>query len=761
METTLVKDGEDEPDPVKVAAIWVEKAQAGSVQWTSSCTESQIQAHRLRRTLKPLTSFMKYALLVLAVFEIPSYCMLDASQCPSGRPGMHSTKMPVLPFMVSNSASTLLYAYLAWYKWLRWRSLGLACTCDGWQKAGGALVGVALLDCVVGFFNTTGVLWFTPFRVSRLLRPMVFLCYTRSLREEAGRVARSIPKYAAVFASLAICIMFFTWVGLILFTDSKEGTSYFGTWSNGITSLYILFTTANCPDVFLDAYEKNRAYFLFFFCFLVVALYLLSNVLLASVYDAYKVELKSLVKKHFSHQAEAMERAFVLLANEQGVIAPDCWGRFFSYLCDPTLSGGTLEYSDDAAYNKRRANQVFQVMDKDHNKGIDINEFKLVLEVVHNSEVYIPRKPPPDVSKSALTVFLKDTFTKGVSFGGKKRIPWEVVMDCVILMDVSIVFFQTLLFVNGGGNFVIAVLDTRHPWYWALFVFSTFYVLTLSLKMGVLGMERFWHTSPIRHRFDFFNVYCCFAAEVACLYTDMYSTGAPEDWLKLVLLLHVTRLLRVIHYIHPLKQIANFVVRLAPTYYRMGMLLVLVYYIYVQMGQQFFGGLIYDTNPALAGTGFAESKYWPMNFNDFNSGMVTLFVLMVVNNWFVITGAYIRAAGTRWAAAFFVSFFLLVNLIVLNILLALIIDVSSTVKEELEQQEAQQDASGADSPTALRMYDYEAVLRRMLSDDHDNEDGERLLSSTSAPSYGSTSPTASERNARRRRTEPVQWPMPP
>mmetsp|Transcript_9899 Transcript_9899/g.27921 ORF Transcript_9899/g.27921 Transcript_9899/m.27921 type:complete len:751 (+) Transcript_9899:47-2299(+) len=747
METTLVKDGEDEPDPVKVAAIWVEKAQAGSVQWTSSCTESQIQAHRLRRQLKPLTASVKYALLALAVFEVPSYCMLDASRCPAGRPDMHSTKMPVLPFVVTNSASTVLYAYLAWYKWLRSRSLGPACTWDGWQQAGAILVAVALVDCVVSFFNTTGVLMFTECRLSRLLRPLVFLCYTRSLRQEAGRVARSIPKYVDVFASLAICIMFFTWVGLILFTDSKEGTSYFGTWSNGITSLYILFTTANCPDVFLDAYEKNRAYFLFFFSFIIITLYLLSNVLLASVYDAYKDELKSMVKKHFSHQSQAMGSAFALLANERGVIAPDCWSRFFSYLCDPTLSGGELEYSDDVVYNKRRANQVFQVLDKDHNQGVDIDEFKLVLDVVHNSEVYIPRKPPPDVTKSTLTVFLKDLFTNGVSLGGKRRIPWEEFMDCVILMDVSIVFFQTLFFVN-GGHFHITVLDTRHAWYWSLFAFSSFYVLTVSLKMGVLGMERFWHTNPIQHRFDFFNVYGCFAAEVACLYKDMLSTGAPNDLLKIVLLLHVTRILRIIHYLHPLKQIANFVVRLAPTYYRMGMLLVLVYYIYVQMGQQFFGGLIYDTNPALAGTGFAESKYWPMNFNDFNSGMVTLFVLMVVNNWFVITGAYIQATGTRWAAAFFVSFFFLVNLIVLNILLALILDCSGAVKEELAQQEALQGDDVTKLPSASHAYDYEAVLRRVLLEDQDREDAERPFSSP-APDYGSTGPAPRDKAARR------------
>ena len=64
-----------------------------------------------------------------------------------------------------------------------------------------------------------------------------------------------------------------------------------------------------------------------------------------------------------------------------------------------------------------------------------------------------------------------------------------------------------------------------------------------------------------------------------------------------------------------------------------GLLLFLVYYIFATLGIQLFGGLIYEGNEALAPTGFAAGEYWPLNFNDFPSGMVTLFVLMVVNNW--------------------------------------------------------------------------------------------------------------------------------
>jgi len=329
-------------------------------------------------------------------------------------------------------------------------------------------------------------------------------------------------------------------------------------------------------------------------------------------------------------------------------------------------------------------------------------------------------------------------------------------VDCVIFVDVVLVFSQTALFVNGGGAYNTQALDPSHSWYWALLGFSIFYVVTVSAKIGVLGFERFWHMHPIQNRFDFFNVYGCFAAEIACL---CMKYGAPAHWLRLVLLLHMTRSLRVLHYIRALKHIANFMVRLAPTYYRMGMLLVLVFCVYGQIGQQLFGGLIYRTNPVLVGSDFAQSGYWFMNFDDFSSAMVTLFVLMVLNNWFVFADAFIRVTGTRWTAAFFITFFFIVNMVVLNILIALIIDVSGTLREEMEQEdsEEEEDQTVPHGESHLE-YNFEDVLRRVLLDEKDQEDtkltpGASLLQ-RQASAYGSFGPTPGQmsRSAGRKRS---------
>ncbi|MFN3504403.1 MAG: hypothetical protein ACK4ZJ_19340, partial [Allorhizobium sp.] len=49
------------------------------------------------------------------------------------------------------------------------------------------------------------------------------------------------------------------------------------------------------------------------------------------------------------------------------------------------------------------------------------------------------------------------------------------------------------------------------------------------------------------------------------------------------------------------------------------------------------------------------------------SAMVTLFELLVVNNWFVIMDGFVAAAGTRWARLFFIAFYVTAVIIVLNL----------------------------------------------------------------------------------------------
>jgi len=264
-------------------------------------------------------------------------------------------------------------------------------------------------------------------------------------------------------------------------------------------------------------------------------------------------------------------------------------------------------------------------------------------------------------------------------------------------------------------------------WYWITFSFAAFYFAETTLKLWALGFDRFWHEHAFQHRCDLFTVYFLFAMELVFIFVE----SPPDIFVRISVLLHISRIIRVVYRVKPLQELATLMLTLAPTYRLLAMLLVIVFYIYATIGEQAFGGLIRTRGPLyekIKDSGFGTSGYYALNFNDFFSGVVLLFVLMVVNNWFVVAEAFNLVTGLEfWPQTFFVSFYVIVNLIVLNILVALILDCFGTVRgaEELKVQEVQdcpeREISVASQPMRTNSHshrlDREDVLRRVFQGD--------------------------------------------
>lgn len=105
---------------------------------------------------------------------------------------------------------------------------------------------------------------------------------------------------------------------------------------------------------------------------------------------------------------------------------------------------------------------------------------------------------------------------------------------------------------------------------------------------------------------------------------------------------------------------------------------------------------MYPDNPALANSSFAMNglygaTYMENNFNDFSSALVTLFELMVVNNWFITMDGVMDATNSHWPMIYFVSFWYVAVVTVLNLVVASFIDGFSNLYEDPEEQQPQSD----------------------------------------------------------------------
>lgn len=721
---------------VDLAVIWVNKAAKGSSQWVQSLPQKQLACYYFRKKLKPVTVLLKYAFLSLAIFERPSWC-LGKQHCLETE-GVYSWNIPQLPFQVSNSFEIVCLAYFFFMFGLRRRSLGEGAIHSRWHCARLVLLIVSLADCLVAVVNTMGIVP-GSFRLCRLCRPLIFLSATKFIRNTWNRLSLSFWDFWTVLASLALCVLFFVWLGIVIFAKTKEGQNHFDSWSHSAASLWILFTTANYPDVMVDAYTSMRVSFFFFFIYLVISLYLLNNILLAAVYDAYKEQMRKQLQEFYRNKSTSIDHAFELLcepspedadASSEAAIRFEKWMSFFTAYGISVLGQGSQR---DNLYIRQQGLRTFQLLDSDGSGSISREEFKIVVHALADPHIYIPMRPIPEAAGTCWGRRLRRLFQDGVKLPFvSKRIRWESVVDIVVLIEILLALAQTWIFVSPlvGGKFNDESLSPGSVGFVLLTCLTGFFLLEMLARVATIGPGRFWNRKRIRNRFDVLSISTLAVSQI----TAVCYHNAPDYLLRTILALHIVRGICLTQHVKPLLYLVAMVARLVPVYRQLGLLLFLVYYIFATIGLQIFGGRIYEINPKLVGRDFATAGYWALNFNDFPSGLVTLFVLMVVNNWFVVADGFM-AVTNDYAAIFFVLFFVTVNLIVLNILIALILESSAAVREELQRLPEEEE----DQPRrSWSQRNREFVLQRLLF----NEE-ERLESVVSGHHPGRSSAATS------------------
>lgn len=126
---------------------------------------------------------------------------------------------------------------------------------------------------------------------------------------------------------------------------------------------------------------------------------------------------------------------------------------------------------------------------------------------------------------------------------------------------------------------------------------------------------------------------------------------------------------------------------------------VIMLYWFAAIGQQLFGGVIRKQGGSSAdieNSSYGANSYWPLNFNDMPSGIITMFVLLHVNNMHVTTAGFV-AATSQYAEIFFTAWYVIGVLLLLNILIAVFlnqfVEYLQTLQEQEKRAKAKEDAA--------------------------------------------------------------------
>lgn len=432
-------------------------------------------------------------------------------------------------------------------------------------------------------------------------------------------------------------------------------------------NLLVLLTTANFPDIMIPVYSKNRLTCLFFIFFLCFGVFFLLNVILAIIYNSFRHSeeqfKEQLQKTHRRKLSQAYQIIQECSSEEDGLEYEVCQSvmqelnhfKNIPYIAPNSMElvFDKLNISSSGAVSKKEFMKLFQVLKKVRSEFSSEQENKSYA-------------PPSKIEKLVRHKY------------------FDPAVDVLLCCNAVLACIESWPSITGGiwldDSDTVSLPLLSH----LEMLFSIIYTMEMLLKLYGLGRKQYWDS--IKNRFDGIITVLCLLSDLYLLLpqeaTPSLKIGFEKgshgqtgnQVVQILLLLRLLRITRLFFHVEQFRIICVTALKLIPAAKNIFLIMFCTMYFFTILGNQLFGGKIYAGNPLLANSTFEISNYHPNNFNDYFSGFVTLFELLVVNNWFVLAEGFVLVTETKWARLYFVAFYVIGNIVLLNLVIAVTID---------------------------------------------------------------------------------------
>jgi len=319
----------------------------------------------------------------------------------------------------------------------------------------------------------------------------------------------------------------------------------------------------------------------------------------------------------------------------------------------------------------------YHLLDESGENQIDREEFQKVFEVYElykyecNKSGFINAQTHESVV--AVQKDCKSRFRRAMD-----SVPYEFAVNILSLLNVVSLLIRDLHSDDGGTEFIDA-------WIFYQIVINTFFFLEMITEWVVFG---FFYAYKNSFRCWTETLSQCF--NIAAIVYLIDGQESINDIVKLFEVVIFIRLLRILSLLYELKTfriIIETIMNLLGPFYSLLLVQFTIFYAFGLLGIAMYGGKIAINSPQVAHDQSVPDTYYLDNFNDLGASFVTLFALMVVNNWYVIVQMYVDITGTKYTRLFFIAFYYLCVVIGLNIVIAFAIDMYSSIERLEDQQE--------------------------------------------------------------------------
>ena len=589
-------------------------------------------------------------LLLLASIEYPFY--------DTFRPGMPKLKI------IASVMEALLLIYFTFDLGLRFFWLGPKRFFR--QKITLARV-IGLILITADFILALSYEMYYEHRFLRICRPILFLTShkNRNIRNVINQLLNSIRRILELYILYLVFVIIFSLMGYYLLWEIDDNG--YGTFTKSFITIFALSTTVNYPDVMLPALQDNIFYFILFLVFLSFGVYVLTNLLLAIVKDHFSKLEKDKLKQLLEFRRESLKRAFNLGTQ----LASSEW--------DYSLFRRVM-LSWSKRISEKRCLLMFRVLDRHRNQKLSWKEFKQLENVLsmswrrsdmtNTSKIWHNLIPIKHLRRVAqYTYLLVSSFY------------FKFIINLVILTNCALLMIDAVTYENPK------VAEDEHRFILESAVFLPIYFIEFCLQ--IVGFGPLYYFTHGWHLYDFAILFSSIGAAIISHFNIINLT--------FIIVLRTFRLLRVLKAKNSFRRVFAILTLSIPKLTRFVVSLGLAFYVYAIIGMCLYSDKLRECsktseglpafNPAcgaefdLQGTPTA-GLYYLVNFDDIFHSFITLFVLMIVNNWQVVAQGYV-AVTSQWTYLFFIFFYLFVVLVITNVTAAFVLDLYDSISTTL------------------------------------------------------------------------------
>ncbi|XP_032450837.1 two pore calcium channel protein 2 isoform X6 [Lynx canadensis] len=543
------------------AAVFIEDAiQYRSINHRMDARSMWLYRLYYSNTFQWTLSLTIFLILLLAFIETPSSLTSTADvrfrSAPWDPPCGLTESVEALCLLVF-VADVSVKSYLV--GWAQFRK-------NPWLLAYLAVLVVSLADWIVSL----SLVCQEPLRIRRLFRPFFLMQNSSMMKKTLKCIRSSLPEMASVVLLLALHLCVFTMLGMLVFTGEKqddgqdrERLTYFRNLPEALTSLLVLLTTANNPDVMTPAYSKNRAYAIFFIVFTLIGSLFLMNLLTAIIYNQFRGYLMK------SFQTSLFRRRLGARAAYEVLSSMSTWGEAHP-------RGVGVDPQDFLQVLQRvqlHSHQKPVIMEKVRSYGGDLLSAEEFQKLFNEFDKRVIKERPPRPE-------YRSPFLRSTQFLFSHRyfdyLGNLIALGNLVSISVFLVFDADVL-PGDRDDFVLGILNC---------VFILYYVLELLLKAFALGLRRYLSYSS--NVFDGLLTVVLLVLEISTLavYRFPHPGWKPEmlgllslwDMARLVNMFIVFRFLRIIPSMKLMALVASTILDLIKNMRAFGGILVFVYF---------------------------------------------------------------------------------------------------------------------------------------------------------------------------------------